>query len=90
VGKKSKRKALDHIAMDQYPFAGHHATEAGKVVRKVLGADGKSKATMPLDDQGAVTGDDLTRILAWAEAFDRAHPTKNSTPSTIRESTHAH
>lgn len=76
AGKKSKPKALEHIAMDRYPFGGHHAGEAGKAIRKVLGADGKSKATMPSDDRGAVAGDELARILAWADAFDRAHASK--------------
>src|ERR1700733_13880425 len=47
AGKKSKHKALDHLSMDQYPFGGHHADEAGKVVREVLGADTGGKATMP-------------------------------------------
>lgn len=71
AGKKSKRKALAHITMDGYPFGGHHADEAGAVVRNVLGAGG-GKATMPSDDPGVVTGDDLTRILAWADAYDAA------------------
>ena len=72
AAKKAKRKALAHVAMDRYPFGGHHAGEAGAVVRKVLGGGG-AKATMPSDDPGAVTGDDLAKILAWADAFDRAH-----------------
>ena len=72
AGQKSKHKALDHLSMDQYPFGGHHADEAGKVVREVLGADAGGKATMPSDDRGAVRGDDLAKILAWAAAFDRA------------------
>ncbi len=70
-GKKSKTKALVHVAMDAYPFGGHHADEAGAVVRKVLGAGG-AKPTMPSDDPGVVTGDDLTRMLAWADAYDAA------------------
>lgn len=70
-GKRSKPKALAHIAMDGYPFGGHHADEAGETVRRVLGAGG-SKATMPSDTPGAVTGEDLARILAWADAYDAA------------------
>ena len=73
AGKKSKHKALDHLSMDQYPFGGHHADEAGAAVREVLGADAHGKATMPSDDRGAVLGDDLAKILAWAAAFDRAN-----------------
>jgi hypothetical protein len=71
-GKKAKPKALAHISMDSYPFGGHHADEAGSVVRKVLGA-GRGKPTMPSDDPGAVRGDDLALILAWADLFERAH-----------------
>jgi hypothetical protein len=82
-GKKAKRKSLDHFSMNDYPFKGHHADEAGAVVRKVLGAGADHKATMPSDDPGAVTGDDLTKILAWADAFERAHPPK-------QEHSHAH
>jgi hypothetical protein len=72
AGKKSKPKALAHISMDSYPFGGHHADESGSVVRKVLGAG--AKATMPSDDPGAVKGEDLALILAWAGAFEHAHP----------------
>jgi hypothetical protein len=61
------------MSMDGYPFQGHHAGEAGTVIRKVLGAAGGRKPTMPSDDPGAVTGEDLAKILAWADAFDRAH-----------------
>jgi hypothetical protein len=71
AGKESKPKALAHITMDGYPFGGHHADEAGAVVRKVLGATG-GKPTMPSDEPGTVTGDDLTRILAWTDAYDAA------------------
>jgi hypothetical protein len=71
AGKKSKPKSLAHLTMDSYPFGGHHADQAGAVVRKVLGAAG-GKPTMPSDDPGAVTGEDLTRILAWADAYDAA------------------
>jgi hypothetical protein len=71
-GKKSKPKAMSHMSMDSYPFGGHHASEAGAIVRKVLG-DRNRKASMPSDDPGSVRGDDLERILAWADAFDKAH-----------------
>ena len=70
-GKKAKPKTLAHLKMDAYPFEGHHADDAGGVVRKVLGGDG-AKATMPSDDPGVVTGEDLARILAWADAYDAA------------------
>ena len=73
AGKKSTPKALAHISMDGYPFGGHHADESGSVVRKVLGAGG-GKPTMPSDDPGSVPGADLGPILAWADAFDHAHP----------------
>jgi hypothetical protein len=72
TGKKEKRKALEHMSMDAYPFGGHHAGEAGNAVRDVLGVGENAKTTMPADDKGAVTGDDLAKIVAWTKAFDRA------------------
>jgi mono/diheme cytochrome c family protein len=87
AGKKSKPKALAHISMDAYPFGGHHADESGAVVRNVLGAGG-GKPTMPSDDPGAVTGEDLARILAWADASERAHPAPNK--ERTKEKSDAH
>jgi hypothetical protein len=29
---------------------------------------------MPADDRGGVSGEELEKILAWADAFDQAHP----------------
>jgi mono/diheme cytochrome c family protein len=75
-GRHAKPKSLRHLDMDRYPFTGHHAHEAGRIIRKVL-TTGKGKGpTMPSDDPGAVRGDELARVLAWADAFDRAHPPK--------------
>lgn len=68
AGKKVKPKALEHISMDTYPFGGHHAADAGEEVRQVLGLTGED-ATMPMDDPGAVTGDDLRVVDEWAKAF---------------------
>ena len=72
AGKKAKKKSLDHLNMDSYPFGGHHAHEIGQEIRKTLGAAGK-EAKMPLDDPGAVKGDELKAILAWADTFDKSH-----------------
>jgi len=79
AAKKSKPKALAHLAMDGYPFGGHHADEAGDVIRKVLGAGG-GKATMPSDDPGAVKGEDLASILAWADAYAAARRARKTEP----------
>ena len=74
AGQKAKAKTLKHLSFDQYPPTGHHAHEAATVFRRVLvGNKARGKGpTMPADDRGAVTGEDLEKILAWAEAFDRA------------------
>jgi mono/diheme cytochrome c family protein len=73
-GRKAKAKSLDHLKMDSYPFGGHHAHEVGRLIRQVL-TDVKGKGpTMPSDDVGAVKGEDLKKVLAWTDAFDRAHP----------------
>jgi hypothetical protein len=71
AGKKHSRTALRHLSMDGYPFGGHHAATVGDAVRETLGA-GSEKPTMPGDAPGAVKGDDLALITAWADAFDRA------------------
>lgn len=68
---RKKDKALKHFSMDAYPFGGHHAHELGTTIRNVLGASGK-KATMPLDEPGAVKGKELALVFAWADAFDAA------------------
>ncbi len=71
-GKKAKAKILDHFDMTSYPFGGHHAEEISAEIRKVL-AIGGGKPTMPMDDAGAVKGDELSFIAAWADAYDKAH-----------------
>lgn len=72
-GDKAKRGSLKHFNMDGYPFGGHHASEIGQTVREVLGGTGL-QPSMPRDNPGAVTGEDLAVMLAWADAFERAYP----------------
>jgi hypothetical protein len=43
----------------------------GPTIKQVLGLAGK-KATMPFDKKGAVQGDELTTIAAWADAWEAA------------------
>jgi hypothetical protein len=74
AGSKARPKTLKHLSFDEYPPTGHHSHEAGRVFRRVLLGD-KAKGrrpTMPADDRGAVTGGDLEKLLAWADAFDKA------------------
>ena len=72
TGRLTKDKTRDHFDMTSYPFGGHHAMEIGKEIREALGITG-DKVTMPKDKKGAVKGDDLKLIAAWADAFDAAH-----------------
>jgi len=88
-GSASSAKALEHLAMEGYPFGGHHAHEVGALVRKSLGASG-TKATMPLGNPGAVKGDELAAILGWADAFDAAHPPAKKDPGKHHHGTHKH
>jgi hypothetical protein len=67
------KKALERLDMTRYPFAGRRAGDAGRAVRRALGAAG-AKATMPKDDPQSVVGDDLAVLLKWAEAFDAGRP----------------
>ena len=71
-GKSTSAKKREHFDMTTYPFGGHHAMEIGGEIREVLGVTGK-KATMPLDKRGAVKGEELELIKAWADAFDASH-----------------
>lgn len=70
--KKAKKATLEHFDITNYPFGGHHAMELGKEVREVL-AIGGGKPTMPKGKPGAVKGEELALIAAWADAFDAAH-----------------
>ncbi|MDX2054614.1 MAG: hypothetical protein SFV15_19595 [Polyangiaceae bacterium] len=72
AGSRSQGGALQHFDMDHYPFGGHHANEIAAAVRGVLGADG-SKPSMPPDRPGAVEGEDLKLILAWASQVGASH-----------------
>jgi mono/diheme cytochrome c family protein len=79
--KNATAKKLDHFDMTSYPFGGHHAGTIGPTIRKVLAVDG-SKATMPSNKPGSVTGADRDAIAAWAKAWDAAqaagaHPTSS-------------
>lgn len=71
-GRKASAKKLGHFDMTPYPFAGHHAMEVSGEIREVLGIGG-GKPTMPADKPGAVKGDELALIAAWADAFDASH-----------------
>ncbi len=72
AGSAADPTAIEHLDLATYPFGGHHAGEAGAAVREALGATGQPP-TMPDDHPGAVQGDDLKLVLAWADAFDAAH-----------------
>lgn len=70
--KLATQKKLDHFDMTKYPFGGHHGMDVAKTIRKVLGIGG-GKPTMPYDKKGAVQGEELAAISAWADAFDASH-----------------
>ena len=72
AGSKWSAKKGEHFNMTTYPFGGHHAMEISGEVRASLGLTGK-RPTMPYDKKGAVKGDELALIAAWADAFDKAH-----------------
>lgn len=70
-GNKSSKSARDHFSMDSYPFGGHHASEISSQIREVLGASG-AKPTMPRDNPGALSKEELQLVLAWTDAYERA------------------
>jgi hypothetical protein len=71
-GAEATRESLGHFRMDSYPLGGHHAREAGAIVRRVLGVTG-AKPTMPRGNAGSVQGAELQAIVDWSHAFDRAY-----------------
>lgn len=73
-GRATSAKKRSHFDMTRYPFGGHHAADIADEVREVLGLTGE-KPTMPPNKKGAVRGDELALIQAWADAFDAAHAT---------------
>lgn len=70
---EQQAEALEHFDMTSYPFGGHHAATIGTEVKEVLGATGE-KPSMPKNRPGSVKGDELALVLAWADAFEAAHP----------------
>lgn len=70
--KGASKKKLAAFDMGTYPLAGKHAKDMSKEIREVLGIGG-GKPKMPADKKGAVKGDDLALIAAWADAFDASH-----------------
>ena len=71
-GRKQSVGKREHFDMTTYPFGGHHAMDVHNEVREVLGLTGK-KPTMPADNKGAVKGEELEAIKAWADAFEASH-----------------
>jgi len=70
--RKATRDSLDSFDMQTYPFGGKHKKIIGNTIRDVLGQSGVP-ATMPKDKKRSVVGDDLALILAWSDAWARAH-----------------
>lgn len=69
--RNANEDKLGHFDMTTYPFGGHHTDTITATIRHVLGIDG-AKPSMPKDDPGAVGGDGLALIAAWADAYDAA------------------
>jgi mono/diheme cytochrome c family protein len=67
------KRALERLDMSRYPFVGKRAADAGRAVRRAVGGAG-AKATMPKDEPGSVTGEDLASITHWTDTFDALHP----------------
>ena len=69
-GKNTSPKKRKELDISQYPFTGEHAN--AKDIRKTLGIGG-GKPSMPADKKGAVQGEELAAIAAWADAWDASH-----------------
>ena len=71
-GSKQSTSKREHFDITTYPFGGHHAMDVHNEVRVALGVTGK-KPTMPADKKGAVKGEELELVKAWADAFEASH-----------------
>jgi mono/diheme cytochrome c family protein len=69
-GKNTSPKKRKELDISAYPFTGEHANP--KDIRRTLGIGG-GKPSMPADKKGAVQGDELAAIAAWADAWDASH-----------------
>ena len=70
-GRGADDKKLFHFEMTSYPFGGHHVATMGPTISHVLGIDG-AQPIMPKDHPGAVQGDDLAKVKAWVDAWQKA------------------
>jgi mono/diheme cytochrome c family protein len=75
-GDEAMKKGMEKLDMGRYPFGGKRATTAGPAVRRSIGVSG-TRATMPKDDPGSLTGPDLAIILRWADTFEAARGIKD-------------
>jgi len=82
-------KGSKHFAMGSYPFTGHHAHELTATIRKSLGQSG-TPATMPKDDPGSLSSQELGVVLAWADAFDAAAAANLGHHANQDDSAHKH
>ncbi|MBI1947633.1 MAG: hypothetical protein HYS27_18225 [Deltaproteobacteria bacterium] len=78
TGARRGPRALRHLDMTSYPFAGRHAAQAGAAVREAL--TGK-KPSMPKGKPGSLTAEELALLLAWADAFDRGPAAPSMKPA---------
>ena len=84
-----KRAALKHFVMDANSFSGPHASSMPATIRKVMGQSGK-RATMPKDNPGRVSGNELKLILEWADAAERAASTQQKPTDSHDGHEHQH
>lgn len=75
-----RQSITSHFDMGHYPFTGHHSNTITITIRRVLGANGRPPTMPPRAGAGSVRGEDLQLILAWADAYDRAHPQTATNP----------
>ena len=69
----TSRRAFSAADFTGFPFGGATSKRIGVLVRTAVGASGKPP-TMPQDKPGSLTPDELARVLAWTDAWSRAHP----------------
>jgi mono/diheme cytochrome c family protein len=72
TGNKTSPSKLEHFDMSSYPFDAKQGDGIDDAIRVTLGLRG-TKATMPKNKPGSLTGEELQLIVNWAEAYDSNH-----------------
>jgi hypothetical protein len=87
--QNARSSSLRHFSMDRYPFGGHHANTIGTTILFVLGVT-RPRPSMPMDQPGAVVGEELRAVTDWALLVQRRQATVQTDGGLSRQVRRAH